>query len=44
MAVTWIRLSKWCELTGDTSDAVHQRLRGISPRFRPFSLTLLHTR
>lgn len=26
-AIKWIRLAKYCELTGDTSDAVHARRR-----------------
>lgn len=25
--INWIRLSKWCETTGDTEDAVHARRR-----------------
>ena len=25
MVVRWVRLTRWCELTGDTKDAVYSR-------------------
>lgn len=41
LPIRWVRLSRYCELTGDTADAVHKRRRsgrwldGVHSRIGP---------